>query len=93
MIDEDALRQNREYWESRGRTVEPRALATARLVVELDDLREMHRKAMNRRAEVEGLLLDIAAGKRLPPTPDECRAFALKLGVPDDPHFGRVPTS
>ncbi len=38
---------------------------------------------LNRCVDVENVLLACAAGKRPPPTPDECRALALKLGVPD----------
>jgi len=37
---------------------------------------------LNRRVEVENVLLAIAAGKRDPLTRDECRALAYKLGTP-----------
>lgn len=46
--------------------------------------------ALNRRAAVEQILFDAAAGKRSLPGPEECRALAMKLGVPDelrDPRF------
>lgn len=46
--------------------------------------------ALNRRAAVEQILFDAAAGKRHLPGPEECRALAMKLGVPDelrDPRF------
>ena len=35
---------------------------------------------MNRCVEVEQILLDIANGKRVRPTREECRALALRLG-------------
>lgn len=38
---------------------------------------------LNRRVEVENVLLMTAAGKRPPLTPDECRQLAYRLGVPD----------
>ncbi len=45
---------------------------------------------LNRRVTVEQVLFDVAAGKRLPLTPDECRELALKLGIPSDaPKPGR----
>jgi hypothetical protein len=37
---------------------------------------------LNRRVEVENVLLSVAKGKRPPLTPDECKALACKLGVP-----------
>lgn len=39
---------------------------------------------LNRRVTVEQVLFDVAAGKRPPLTPDECRELALKLGIPSD---------
>lgn len=42
------------------------------------------RKALNRRAVVEQVLLDVANGKRDLPTREECRKLALKLGVPEE---------
>lgn len=42
-----------------------------------------HAAALNRRVEVENVLLMTAAGKRPPLTPDECRQLAYRLGVPD----------
>jgi hypothetical protein len=41
-------------------------------------------KSLNRRAEVEQQLFDMAAGKVPLPTAAECRALATRLGVPDD---------
>lgn len=40
--------------------------------------------ALNRRAEVEQTLLDIARGKRQLPDAEACRALALRLGVPEE---------
>lgn len=40
-------------------------------------------KDLNRRVEVEQVLLNVSADKRGPLTPEECKALALKLGVPD----------
>lgn len=37
---------------------------------------------LNRRVEVEQVLLDVARGKRGPLSPEECKALAYKLGVP-----------
>jgi hypothetical protein len=37
---------------------------------------------LNRRVEVENVLLSVASGKRQPLTPDECKALAYKLGMP-----------
>jgi hypothetical protein len=39
-------------------------------------------RSLNRRAEVEQVLFDVAAGKRPMLTREECRALALKLGTP-----------
>jgi hypothetical protein len=41
-----------------------------------------HADSLNRRAEVESVLWNVAAGKRPTLTQDECRNLALKLGVP-----------
>lgn len=41
-----------------------------------------HGDQLNRRVEVENILLAVASGKRPPLTPDECRALAYRLGVP-----------
>lgn len=41
-----------------------------------------HVDALNRRASVETVLWNVAAGKRPPLTPEECRTLALRLGVP-----------
>lgn len=41
--------------------------------------------SLNRRAEVETELFDMAAGKRPLPTAEDCRRMAIKLGV--DPDF------
>ena len=38
---------------------------------------------MNRRAAVEIRLWDAVSGKKPPPDAEECRALALKLGVPE----------
>jgi hypothetical protein len=38
---------------------------------------------LNRRVEVETVLLSVFAGKRGPLTKEECRNLAFKLGVPD----------
>lgn len=40
--------------------------------------------ALNRRAEVEQTLLDVAHGKRPLPDAETCRALALRLGVPEE---------
>ena len=40
---------------------------------------------LNRRVEVENVLLNVAAGKRPMLTKDECRKLAYKLGIPS--HF------
>lgn len=37
--------------------------------------------SLNRRAEVEQVLFNVANGKQEALTPDECRALALKLGM------------
>lgn len=37
---------------------------------------------LNRSVDVESALLSVATGKRDPLSPDECRALAIKLGVP-----------
>jgi hypothetical protein len=42
---------------------------------------------LNRRATVEQYLWDVANGRREAPTPEEARAWAIKLGVPSG--FGR----
>ena len=42
------------------------------------------RKALNRRAAVEQILLNVANGKRDMLTKDECRELAHKLGIPDE---------
>ena len=39
---------------------------------------------MNRRVTVENRLWAAAAGSKPPPTADECRELAIKLGVPDE---------
>lgn len=36
-------------------------------------------KSLNRRAEVEQVLLNVANGKRAPLSREECRALAMKL--------------
>lgn len=41
-----------------------------------------HGDELNRRAEVEQALLNVARGKRPPLTADECRTLADKLGIP-----------
>ena len=41
-----------------------------------------HADSLNRRAEVENVLWNFAAGKRKMLTQDDCRKLALKLGVP-----------
>lgn len=38
---------------------------------------------LNRRAEVEGVLLDAWKGKRPLPTQQQCYELAMKLGVPN----------
>ena len=40
--------------------------------------------SLNRRATVEQLMFDAANGKRPMPLPDELRAWALRLGTPED---------
>jgi hypothetical protein len=37
---------------------------------------------LNRRVEVENVLLAVASGKRATLTPEECKQLAYKLGVP-----------
>lgn len=37
-------------------------------------------KGLNRRAEVEQVLSNVASGKRVALSPEECRALAVKLG-------------
>lgn len=44
---------------------------------------------LNRRAEVEQELFDAANGKRPMPDAAQLRTWALRLGVPSDPDFGR----
>ena len=39
---------------------------------------------LNRSVDVEIVLLSVATGKRGPLTAEECRALAMKLGVPDE---------
>lgn len=39
-------------------------------------------QSLNRRAEVENVLLNVSAGKRPMLTKEECRQLALKLGTP-----------
>lgn len=39
---------------------------------------------LNRRVEVENVLLAVAGGKRPTLSPEECRQLAYKLGVPSD---------
>lgn len=43
----------------------------------------MRTNDLNRRAEVEIILLDISSGKRDLPTREECKELALRLGVPE----------
>lgn len=45
---------------------------------------EVLRKALNRRAAIEEQLWAIFHGKRPPPTPEECREWAIKLGIPEE---------
>lgn len=40
-----------------------------------------YEKGLNRRAEVEEVLFEVARGKRAPLSADECRKLAIKLGV------------
>lgn len=47
----------------------------------LRSLSELWAKELNRRAVVEQTLWDIANGKRDVPTREECREWAVKLGV------------
>lgn len=46
-------------------------------------LRQEWAESLNRRVEVEQVLLNVSAGKRPVLTQEECKALALKLGVPD----------
>ena len=46
--------------------------------------------SLNRRAQVEQLMFDAAAGKRAMPTPTELREWALKLGTPDEAGLGKT---
>lgn len=43
----------------------------------------MYEKSLNRRAEVEEELFQMARGQRPLPTADDCRRLAQKLGDPD----------
>ena len=52
------------------------------LRAEMDRRHEEYSKALNRRTDVETVLLSVAAGKREPLTPEECRTLAQKLGNP-----------
>jgi hypothetical protein len=45
-----------------------------------------HCAQLNRRAEVEQVLFNVANGKRPTLSPEECRALAMKLG---DPCYGK----
>lgn len=46
---------------------------------------------LNNRVHVEQVLFDVAAGKKAPLTPRQCRSLALKLGIPDEIRRGRPP--
>lgn len=41
-----------------------------------------HGDELNRRVDVENVLLAVAKGKRPPLSPEECLALAYKLGIP-----------
>lgn len=47
--------------------------------------------ALKRRVAVEQYLLDCACGKRQPPTREECRTLALKLGTPSKVQEIKLP--
>lgn len=49
-----------------------------------------HAAQMSARVDVENTLLDVAAGKRPMLSREECRAMAMKLGVPA--HWNRRRT-
>ena len=46
---------------------------------------------LRRRVAVEQFLFDCASGKRRPPTPEECRTLALKLGTPSEVQEIKLP--
>lgn len=46
--------------------------------------RDIYRVSMNRRVDVEQILLDVARGKRPALTPEECRKLAFQLAGCDD---------
>lgn len=50
----------------------------------VEALRTARAPDFDRRVFVENRLLNAATGKEPPPTPEECRTLAMKLGVPDD---------
>lgn len=62
------------------------APATQGQLAELDVLR----KALNRRAEVEQYLLNVANGKRPMLTLAECRTLAMRLGDPTSKEIQNV---
>lgn len=41
-------------------------------------------KALNRRVEIEQILLEMAAGKQPLPTREDCFVLAMKLGTPKE---------
>lgn len=47
-----------------------------------ENWRAHYSRSLNDRADVENQLLQCAAGRKPMPTPEELRAWALKLGVP-----------
>lgn len=48
---------------------------------------------LNRRVEVENILLSVYSGKRPMLTQDECRELAYKLGIPSAVRPARQPTA
>jgi hypothetical protein len=67
--------------------MDPQAMHAAMLAQEqeiarLSELVRMHELALNRRAEVEQLLLNVAKGKRGLLSQEECRVLAFRLGDP-----------
>jgi ABC-type dipeptide/oligopeptide/nickel transport system ATPase subunit len=43
-----------------------------------------YEKSLNRRAQVEQALFDVANGKEELPSREQCREWAMKLGVPEE---------
>lgn len=75
---DDAREHVADAWNERAAHASRDAEVEA-LKVKVAWMRE-YEKGMNRRAEVEEVLFDVARGKRAPLSADECRELAIKLG-------------